>query len=125
MLRAGSRLEQGRPGRARGAQDGALQQLEQFRESLEQAQSAMQQGSMPGVESMAQRGAGQGRRGQDPWGRMRDLNGLDQGGDVEMPEPDDFLGPAAFRELVLEGAQDDVPKRYRPLNNSYYEELVR
>jgi hypothetical protein len=48
MLRAGSRLEQGRPGRARGAQAGAIQQLEQFRGALEEAQAAMQQGGMPG-----------------------------------------------------------------------------
>jgi hypothetical protein len=122
MLRAGARLEQGRPGRARGAQDGASQQLKQFRESLEEAQASMQQGSMPRPGGMAQ--GPQSGRG-NPWDRMEDWGGDEDNGEVEMPEPDDFLGPDAFRRLVLEGAADDAPERYRPLNGSYYEELVR
>ncbi len=122
MLRAGGRLEQGRPGRAAGAQDGALQQLRRFRESLEQAQSAMGRGSMPG--GMASGATGEQAGGRDAWDNMNAFQG-DEDGEVEMPEPDDFLGPDAFRALVVEGAQDDAPERYKPLNGSYYEELVR
>lgn len=126
MLRAGGRLGQGRPGTASGAQDGALQQLRRFRQSLEQAQGAMAQGSMPGGGPPMPGGRQPGESGQqsDPWSNMNAFNG-DEGGEVVMPEPEDFLGPDAFRDLVLEGAQDDAPERYRPLNGSYYEELVR
>jgi|GEM_PF-1675682 len=122
MLRAGAKLDQGRPGRAAGAQDGALQQLRRFRESLQQAQGAMGQGRMP---SGAQMAGGQQSGRRNPWENMNDFQGSDDEGEVEMPEPEDFLGPDAFRALVLEGAQDDTPERYRPLNGSYYEELVR
>ena len=46
-------------------------------------------------------------------------------GEVEMPEADEFVGPEAWRALLQEGAQGDAPDRYKPLNGSYFEELVK
>jgi hypothetical protein len=44
---------------------------------------------------------------------------------VELTDPDEFDGPEAYRALLQEGAQGDAPDRYKPLNGTYYEELVR
>ena len=52
-------------------------------------------------------------------------SGDSSGGEVELPDPEDFVSPEAFRSLVQEGSVGDAPGRYRPLNRSYYEELVR
>ena len=61
----------------------------------------------------------------DPWGRVEGLQGEGSGGEVDLPDPEDFVSPEAFRSLVQEGAVGDAPQRYRPLNSSYYEELLR
>jgi hypothetical protein len=40
-------------------------------------------------------------------------------------DPEDFVSPEAFRSLIQKEAAGEAPKRYKPLNNSYYEELAR
>jgi hypothetical protein len=44
---------------------------------------------------------------------------------VEIPPPGRFAGPEELREAALEAATEDAPPDYRPLNDRYYEELVR
>jgi hypothetical protein len=56
---------------------------------------------------------------------MEGMNGDANKGKVDLPDPADFVSPEAFRSLVQEGASGDAPGRYRPLNSSYYEELLR
>jgi len=120
---ASSGLRQGRLGQAMRSEQGALEQLKGFRESLEASQQAMQSSGGMGAGMMARRG---GQRGQgDPWQRLEGLNGDSSGGEVELPDPADFVTPEAFRSLVQEGAVGDAPSRYRPMNSSYYEELLR
>jgi hypothetical protein len=125
MQRAESRLDAGELPAALGSEADALKQLGALRESLENSQQAMQNskrmGARPG-------GSGSGDSGrQASWRQLQDWNG---GADpdanrVELTDPDDFVSPEAFRSLIQEEASGDAPKRYRPLNNSYYEELVR
>jgi len=118
MERATGRLSQGRTGPALQSERDALQQLQSFQESMQQARQAMQgQG----------RGSGQ-RRGMmagNPWQRLDRHDGWEDGGEVEMPDPEDFVSPEAWRALVQEEAGGDAPERYKPLTGSYYEEIVR
>jgi hypothetical protein len=118
MERAQGRLAQGRTGPALQSERDALQQLQAFRESLQQSQQAMQtQGQRMGQKP--------GMAGSRPWQRLDRHDGWEDRGDVEMPDPDDFVSPEAFRALVQEEARGDAPERYRPLTGSYYEEIVR
>jgi hypothetical protein len=124
MERSQRRLEQGLTGPAVGSQQDALRQLQAFRQSLEEAQQSMQQGGPMGQGQQAMRSGQGGRRG--PWQRAEDYQGdADSPDDVELSDPDDFVSPEAFRALVQEEAGGDAPERYRPMNNSYYEELIK
>jgi len=44
---------------------------------------------------------------------------------IEIPAPEDFQTPEAYRRALLEGMAGDVPEEYRALKRRYYEELVR
>lgn len=119
MEGAEGRLAEGRTGPAIASEEGALRQLQAFGDSLEQAMRAMRdQGTMPGGSAMAMGGS-------DPWRRVDHHDGWEDRGEVVMPDPEDFVTPEAFRALVQEEARGDAPDRYRPLNGSYYEEIVR
>ena len=78
---------------------------------------------MMGSSSMARNGPG--ADGSRPGSWSDGVLGEPESQKVEMPDPEDFVGPEAFRSLVQEGAGEDAPERYRPFNHSYYEELVR
>jgi len=123
MEGASEGLGQGRASQALQSERGALQQLREFRESLEASSQAMQAAGGMGAGSMARRGGATGSG--NPWRRAEGVHGEAQGGDVELPDPADFVSPDAFRSLVQEGASGDAPRRYRPMNSSYYEELIR
>jgi hypothetical protein len=122
MERAGSQLRQGRTGRAVAAEQDALKQLQAYRESLEGAQQAMQPGQRMGGGQGSPRPGGFAQQPGDGQGLSGDTP---QGGDVELSDPDDFLSPEALRALLQEGAADDAPERYKPVNRGYYEELAR
>jgi hypothetical protein len=59
--------------------------------------------------------------------------GMDMGGPgnadtwrkVEIPGPDEYEPPEAFRKALLEGMKDAVPEIYRQQVRRYYEELVK
>lgn len=126
MRRAQGQLAQGDPSRAGSAGQDGLNQLRQFRESMEAARDAMQQGGPP-------RPGGKGQPGGQPGGQQqgsrRDWDSQSgqkrDSGTVELTDPDEFVGPEAYRALLQEGAQGEAPERYKPLNGTYYEELVR
>ena len=44
---------------------------------------------------------------------------------VEIPGPDEYEPPEAFRKALLEGMKDPVPEAYRQQVRRYYEELVK
>jgi hypothetical protein len=44
---------------------------------------------------------------------------------VELPSPEDFMTPEAYRRALLEGMEGEVPDEYRQLKRRYYEELVQ
>ncbi len=123
MRKAQGRVGNGDPQRAGSAGQDGLNQLRQFRESMEGAQQALRQGGPPrrgGTQMAGQPGGG---RQPNEWDSGQ--GNAESTAPVEMTDPDEFVGPEAFRELVLEGAQGDAPGRYRPLDGTYYEELVR
>jgi hypothetical protein len=61
------------------------------------------------------------------------MGGMDMGGPggspsmrpVEIPGPDEYEPPEAFRKALLEGMKDPVPEVYRQQVRRYYEELVK
>ena len=44
---------------------------------------------------------------------------------MEIPGPDEYEPPEAFRKALLEGMKDPVPEAYRQQVRRYYEELVK
>jgi hypothetical protein len=56
-------------------------------------------------------------------GGERGANGLRQD-DFELPQPEEFRTPEAWRRALLEGMAGEVPEEYRALKIRYYEELV-
>jgi hypothetical protein len=120
MRGAGDDMEVGRVARARDSGEQASARLDQLEGDLQEMRDMVQQaaagsGAIP-MSAMA------GRQ----WRRVGEGNGLDPtGGMVELPPPGRFAGPEELREAALEAATEDAPPDYRPLNDRYYEELVR
>lgn len=118
MESAAGDLEEGSPRRSGRSQEQALDQLREFRRDVETARDEVARAMRRGGGS---RGGGAARYGSyfdGQWGRT-------DGDDVELPRPEEFLGPEEFRRAVMEGATEDAPEAYRRLNGEYYEELVR
>jgi hypothetical protein len=46
-------------------------------------------------------------------------------GSIDIPAPEDFQTPEAYRRALLEGMAGDVPEEYRSMKQQYFEELVR
>jgi hypothetical protein len=117
MDRAAASLQRARTVEAEGAEGAAADRLRQAREALEQAAAAMAQ------MQEAMRGQGQ-PGGQPPNGR--DKEGQQRHQDpIEIPAPEEFQSPEAYRKALLEGMQGDVPSEFEALKRRYYEELVR
>jgi hypothetical protein len=117
MDRAAASLQRARTVEAEGAEGAAADRLRQAKEALEQAAAAMAQ------MQEAMRGQGQ------PGGK--ESNGRDKKGEekrqdpIEIPAPEEFQSPEAYRKALLEGMQGDVPSQFEALKRRYYEELVR
>ena len=121
MRGAADAMQVGRVPRARDSGGQAMAQLDRLRSDLQQTREMIQQSA-------------QGANGAIPmaaisaqgWQRMGRGDGLDPtSGMVELPPPGRFAGPEELREAALEAAAEDAPPEYRPLNDRYYEELVR
>ncbi len=114
MRRAGSSLDDRRPDQAHPHQQSALMELEAVRKSLEKS-CKKGGGGMP-----MPMGGAMGRMGGSG-GSM----GRNQERDIEIPSPDDYQPPEAFRKALLEGMKDPVPEDFQEQVRRYYEELVR
>jgi hypothetical protein len=115
--RSRAALQGGRTVEAEGAEGAAAERLVQAREALDQAAAAMQQMR----DAMAQAGQGAGAGG----GRGGNSDRLDWHNQVEIPPPEEFETPEAYRQALLEGMKGEVPPEYEALKRRYYEELVR
>jgi hypothetical protein len=117
MERAEASLKSARTVEAEGAEGAAADRLRQAREALEQAaaamaqmQEAMEGRGQPGGEQANRKGKQDRKRHPDP---------------IEIPAPEEFQSPEAYRKALLEGMQGDVPSEFEALKRRYYEELVR
>ncbi len=106
---------------AEGSQRAAIQGLE---EALEALQRAMQDAQ--DMSDMRQTGGGSGGR-SDEGGGGQQKPGQKQPRTprMEIPTPEEFRTPEAYRQALLEGMQAEVPAEYRSLKRRYYEDLVR
>ena len=119
MRAAAGDLDEGEAGRARGSGQEAVAQLEQFQQHMEQMRDAIQQGGASGSIPL-------GAMADRPWQYFHGNEGTDVGqGLVDIPPPDRFSGPEELRRAAMEAAIEDAPPEYRPLNDAYYEELLR
>jgi len=116
MRRAASALGKKHPGRAQSQQRGAVAELEALQKSLEKSCRGGA-GGMP-LPMGSGRGLGQGMDMGGPGGTPQER-------DVELPDPDEYRAPSAFREALLKGMKDPVPEAFRRQVRRYYEELVK
>ncbi len=121
MQQAEQTLPMGYAQEAEGSIRSAIQGLE---EAIEALQDAMQDAQdMSDMSECEDCGGGQAA-GQDKGGK---------GGDkeqrrpprIEIPTPEEFRTPEAYRQALLEGMQAEIPPQYEALERRYYEDLVR
>lgn len=86
--------------------------LQQQQQEARQMQAAMQQ----------MQGKSGGEKGGQSKGGGSEQTGQRQ---IEIPAPETFQTPEAYRRALLEGMEAEVPDEYRALKQRYYEELVR
>ncbi|MFH1467451.1 MAG: DUF4175 family protein, partial [Pseudomonadota bacterium] len=112
-------LPEGLARAAEGSERTAIQALEEAVRILEQA--------MQDAQDMAQAGDGGGGGGGDPQGGARHSGDElpQERSSVEIPAPEEFRTPEAYRKALLEGMQAEVPPQYQALERYYYDELVR
>lgn len=115
MLRASDALGRKQPGRAHSQQRGAVAELEALQKDLKKSCRGGKGGfPLP----MGGSGLGQGMDMGGPGGRPAER-------DVDLPDPDEYKAPAAFREALLKGMKDPVPEAFKQQVRRYYEELVK
>ena len=114
---AGRELGEGRASGGQGLQQEAADRLNGVQQTLKQQMDELKQ------MQQAQQQMSQGERGQK--GEKGGDGQEGHGQQVEIPAPEDFQTPEAYRRALLEGMSGDVPEEYRPLSRRYYEELVR
>jgi hypothetical protein len=122
MGAASDQLRAGQPQEGEGSQRSSADNLASAREALERAMRDQQQ--------MAQFQEGEGDDGGQASGEGEagDKGGRPQpamGDRVEIPVPEEFRTPEAYRKALLEGMSGAVPEEYEALKKRYYEELVR
>jgi len=103
---------------AEGAQRAAIQGLEEAIKALEDAMQDsqdMSEMSDDGGQSGEQTKGGDDSKGEKKHKIAR----------IEIPTPEEFRSPEAYRKALLEGMQGDVPGEYEALKRRYYEDLVR
>lgn len=117
MGRAEDALRQGQGTQGEGHQLDAASQLGQARERLSQQMQQHQQMQ----QQMRNGGQGEGGGGRPDDGQ----DGMSQQQAVELPAPELFQTPEAYRRALLEGMSGEVPEEFEALKKRYYEELVR
>jgi hypothetical protein len=120
MEQAEQVLPMGYAQEAEGSQRAAIQGLQEAIEALRQSMQDAQE-----MASMSESGGGGHGGGEDAGGGdQRDKRELRMPR-IEIPTPEEFRTPEAYRQALLEGMQGDVPAEYRSLKRRYYEDLVR
>jgi ElaB/YqjD/DUF883 family membrane-anchored ribosome-binding protein/soluble cytochrome b562 len=113
MRQASSELGRHDPRAAYPHQQSALSELERLQQGMKKS---CQGGSSPMPLPM-----GSSASGEDGAGEGFELS-QEQ---VEIPKPEDFQAPEAFRKDLLDGMKDPVPEGFKPQVKKYYEELVK
>lgn len=98
MQQAEQRLSEKRPGEAQRSEEAALDALDRARKRMKQMMKP-KQGGGPGMGLSHER--------------------------AEIPKAEDYQVPAEFREEVLKAMREGAPKRFAPMIQKYYEELIR
>ena len=111
-------LKQGDAPGSGGAQQRALDSLNQFREALQQM-GGQKGGGSGGVPLPFAPPSGSGDPDGSPGGRDP------RGEKVEIPKPEQYRAPAEFREEILEAAKQGTAEQYREAVRKYYEEIVK
>jgi len=120
MGRAGQQLQQGEASTGEGHQRDAAGQLREARQALERQMQEAQQ-MQRSMQQMGQQREGQsGGQGDDQGGESRTDRGR-----VEIPAPEEFQTPEAYRRALLEGMSAEVPDEFEALKRRYYEDLVK
>lgn len=117
MDNASDALSRGEAMQGEGHQREAQRKLEQTKESLQQAAQRQQQ-----MQQQMQRMAGEGEGGGHQPSGEQDNPAMSQ---PEIPTPEAFKTPEAYRRALLEGMAEDVPEEFKALKKRFYEELVR
>lgn len=134
MTQSSQELGRGSALAAEGAERAAVRHLEDAIEALSKAgqQQRRQQsggggegGDGSGGPGGEEGGGGQAGEEEDEGGGGRnDEQESEDPGRVELPEPEEFRTPEAYRQALIEGMKGEVPEEFRALMRRYYEELV-
>ena len=115
---AGTQLERGQAMQAQGSQSAAAAHVREALDALEQAKQQQQQQDR---EMQKQSGNNPEESGEEQQEGDDQSPSSDQ---FELPEPEEFRTPEAYRRALLLGMEGDVPEEFRALKKRYYEELV-
>ncbi|MAY82139.1 MAG: hypothetical protein CL930_15335 [Deltaproteobacteria bacterium] len=115
MDRAQNALEMGSVMVGEGHQRHASDQINETRQHLEQAMQQQQQ-----MKRMMRQMNGE--EGGDQTGNETEGMAMEQ---PEIPAPELFKTPEAYREALLEGMSGNVPEEFKALKRRFYEDLVR
>ncbi len=114
MARAIAALQEARPMEAEGAQGVAALRTDDAADALERALAASSR-----VASAMDPERGEGGEDGSEGGE------LDEPPEpIELPDPEEFVTPEAYRQALLEGMTQDVPPAWREARRRYYETLV-
>jgi tetratricopeptide (TPR) repeat protein len=113
---ASESLQRGEAMAGEGHQREAKRRLDKTKQSLEQAAQRQQQ-----MQQQMQRMEGEGEGGKPHTGETP----TDPMAQPEIPAPESFKTPEAYRRALLEGMAEDVPEEFQALKKRFYEELVR
>jgi archaellum component FlaC len=117
---AGEHLAEGRAGDGELAERAAAAHLAEARAALQKAQRDQEQ------MRQLMRGEGGGEARREPGGQKKSGSGNELRGErVEIPVPEEFRTPEAYRRALLDGMAGPVPREYEAMKRRYYEELVK
>ena len=117
MDRAEGALDQGEAMAGEGHQREAAERVGEARQRLGQQLQQMEQ-------MQQARGQMQGQQQGQPGDGDEEMSRQEQSS-IDIPAPEDFQTPEAYRRALLEGMSGDVPEEYRSMKQQYFEELVR
>jgi hypothetical protein len=112
MEQARSSLEDGMPMQGEGSQRHAADLVRETKSHLQQASDKQEQ-----MQQMMRQM--QGKRSEDGSKASNTRT------DSEIPPPELFKSPEAYREALLEGMSGSVPEEFKALKRRFYEDLVR